>query len=66
MHFHISSVFLRTEQYNKPEGTLTGVIGEEGAEEDIQGAMGRLTEAGGIYKMRRFLFCTADQKLFGL
>jgi hypothetical protein len=38
----------------------------EGAEEDIGDELGRITGAGGIYKMRRFMICPAAQKLFGL
>jgi len=46
--------------------SLTVFIQQECADEDIWGVLGLLTVAGGIYKMRSFLICTAAQKLFGL
>jgi len=35
--------FFRTELCNKMEGTLTGLIREDGAEEDMWGELGQLT-----------------------
>lgn len=57
-------MFLLQSDTVKLECILTGVMREEGAEEDIGAELGRLT--GGIYKMRFFITFTADEKLFGL
>jgi len=43
MHNYILSVFFPAELYNKLEGTPTGVIREEGAEENICSVLRRLT-----------------------
>jgi len=58
-------VFSTTKQCNKMDGTLIGVIREQSTEEDIRSNLGRRTVPGRIFKLKIFMTCTADQKLFG-
>jgi len=48
------------------EGALTWVIREQSAEEDIRSDLGPQTVPGRIFKLRSFMTCNADLKLFGL